>query len=205
MLFRSYANSTPIPASSTLLREDVYRARNLKGSYDVNGLNLSYDARQEFSPYNNQNIASTALKGMVEQNPVNKLFFSSENMQRIQKKIKISVYEKSNGKFKLEEDQDESDLIIVMRSVYFDHCKNLPDNPIRQVKKLNEQQSSVASDILTVIMANEEPADWKNSIKNYCENPIDQKQERVNKVLNVAAEHQVDNYVAALLYSSRKK
>ena len=74
-----------------------------------------------------------------------------------------------------------------------------------KVKKLNEQQSSVASDILTVIMANEEPADWKNSIKNYCENPIDQKQERVNKVLNVAAEHQVDNYVAALLYSSRKK
>ena len=135
----TYANSAPIPASSTLLRQDVYRARNLKGSYDVNNLNLSYDARLEFSPYNNQKIASTALQGMVEQNPVNKLFFSSENMQRIQKKIKISVYEKSNGKFKLEEDQDESDLIIVMRTVYFDRCKNLPDNPVRQVKKLNQQ------------------------------------------------------------------
>ena len=135
----TYANSAPIPASSTLLREDVYRAKNLKGSYDVNSLNLSYDARQEFSPYNNENIASTALKGMIEKNPVNKLFFSSENMQRIQKKIKVAVYEKSNGKFKLEEDQDESDLIIVMRTVYFDRCKNLPDNPVRQVKKLNQQ------------------------------------------------------------------
>ena len=135
----TYANSAPIPASSTLLREDVYRARNLKGSYDVNNLNLSYDARQEFSPFNNENIASTALKGMIEKNPVNKLFFSSENMQRIQKKITVAVYEKSNGKFKLEEDQDESDLIVVMRTVYFDHCKNLPDNPVRQVKKLNQQ------------------------------------------------------------------
>jgi hypothetical protein len=135
----SYASSQPIPASSSLLKEDVYRAKNLKGNYDVNSLNLSYDAKQEFSPYNNQNLVSTALKGMIEQNPVNKLFFSSENIQRIQKKIKIAVYEKSNGKFKLDEDQDESDLLIVMRSVYFDRCKNLPDNPVRQVKKLNEQ------------------------------------------------------------------
>ena len=135
----TYASSQPIPSSSSLLASDVYRSRDLKALYDINKLNLSYDAKQEYSPYNDENRASTALKGMIEQNTVNKLFFSGENIQRIQKKIKVAVYEKSGGKFKMDEDQDESDLIIVMRAVYFDRCKNLPDNPVRQVKKLNQQ------------------------------------------------------------------
>lgn len=74
-----------------------------------------------------------------------------------------------------------------------------------KVRKLTEAQRLVASDILNVILTNEEPAAWKESIASYCENPIDQKQDRVNQVLRVAAEHQVDNYVASLLYASRKQ
>lgn len=73
-----------------------------------------------------------------------------------------------------------------------------------KVKKLTEQQEAIATEITTIIVANEEPQDWANSVKIYCENPIDQKQERVNQVLKVAAEHQVDNHVAALLFASRK-
>jgi hypothetical protein len=74
-----------------------------------------------------------------------------------------------------------------------------------KVKKLTPEQLSIASEIMTVIVANEEPSDWKSSVETYCENPVDQKQSRVNKVLGVAAEHQLDNHVAALLYSSRKQ
>lgn len=73
-----------------------------------------------------------------------------------------------------------------------------------KVKKLTDQQQAVASEILTVITANEEPSDWSKSVATYCENPTDQKQDRVNLVLSVAAEHQVENNIAALLYSSRK-
>lgn len=73
-----------------------------------------------------------------------------------------------------------------------------------KIKKLTKEQNLVASDILTVIVANEEPKDWKESVASYCESPVDRKQERVNKVLRVAAEHQVDNYLAGLLFSSRK-
>jgi len=73
-----------------------------------------------------------------------------------------------------------------------------------KIKKLNEDQESVAADILSVITANEEPDNWVNAAKEYCENPVDKNQDRVNKVLRIAAEHQVDNYVASLLYSSRK-
>lgn len=74
-----------------------------------------------------------------------------------------------------------------------------------EVKRLSDQQLSIASEVLTVIMANEEPENWSSSVQSYCENPIDQKFDRVNKVLEIAAEHQVDNYIAGLLFSSRKK
>jgi hypothetical protein len=75
-----------------------------------------------------------------------------------------------------------------------------------KVKKLNELQESAAADILTVITANEEPEKWTDAevIKDYCETRVDKNQQRVNLVLSVAAEHQVDNYVASLLYASRK-
>ena len=75
-----------------------------------------------------------------------------------------------------------------------------------KVKKLNELQQSAAADIVTIITANEEPDKWTNSdvVKEYCETRVDKNQDRVNLVLGVAAEHQVDNYVASLLYSSRK-
>lgn len=76
-----------------------------------------------------------------------------------------------------------------------------------KVKKLNEIQESAAADILTVITANEEPEKWTDAevIKEYCETRVDKNQSRVNRVLGVAAEHQVDNYLASLLYSSRKQ
>ena len=74
-----------------------------------------------------------------------------------------------------------------------------------KIKKLNEQQVAVASDLLDAVICNEEPTNWKSSVKTYCENPIDQNPERVKEVLKVAAEHQVVNYVAGLLYSSRKQ
>jgi len=73
-----------------------------------------------------------------------------------------------------------------------------------KIKKLSDQQLAVASEILNVIIANENPENWVNAIKEYCENPIDKNQDRVNQVLAVAAEHQVDNYMAGLLYSSKK-
>lgn len=74
-----------------------------------------------------------------------------------------------------------------------------------KTRKLTEQQLAVASEILTVIMANEEPADWDKSIEGYCADFSDRNPERVRRVLSLAAEHEIsDNYIAALLYSSRK-
>ena len=73
-----------------------------------------------------------------------------------------------------------------------------------KIKKLNEAQQTVASDILGLIVANEEPENWESDAKAYCEGQVDKNHARVGKVLEVAANHQLDCYIAGLLYSSRK-
>lgn len=72
--------------------------------------------------------------------PIGRDFFSKKNIIEIQKKIKSKVYLETQGKVILEEDQDDSDLLIVMRAVYYQEGRFLPPEvmPIDyQVKKLN--------------------------------------------------------------------
>lgn len=81
---------------------------------------------------------------------VMKLYFSEENIKRIQKKIRREIYDRSYGKFKLEEDQDVLDLITAMRAVHELYAKDLPSKITRQVKILNEHTVQyVVPDMMT--------------------------------------------------------
>jgi hypothetical protein len=119
---------------------DIARAKNK--DYKNNNVEGFYEKyQQSSSPQSTQNYdrARQATQGLFEKNEITKMFFSDENMSRIQKKIKEEVYKRTNGQYTLDEDQDESDLMIVMRALYLDKCKNLNEQPIRQVKLLNQQ------------------------------------------------------------------
>ena len=108
---------------------------------------------EKFGGSNNYNLtnenAITATKGIISGvgncevniDPVTELFFSTENMNRLQKMIRRAVYIKTNGKYKLEVDQSEADLLIAMRAVIFDMNggRFLPFKIKRQVKELNKQ------------------------------------------------------------------
>jgi hypothetical protein len=142
----SYTNSAPY--SSQITPSQVYRSDKQNNG----NINFSMESREEYSPHNTTNIANTVLRGIVEDNELSRLFLSQENIDRIQKKLKVVVYERSQGKFKLEENQDESDLIVVMRYIYLDHCKNLPTQLVRQVKLLNDKTVEyIIPDLLTNI------------------------------------------------------
>ena len=72
--------------------------------------------------------------------PVGRLFFSKSNIKKLQNEIKSKVYQSTDGKVLLMEEQDNSDLLIAMRAIYFQEGRFLPQNimPIDyQVKKLN--------------------------------------------------------------------
>jgi hypothetical protein len=85
------------------------------------------------------NLQSDALKGIQSESELSKLFFSDQNIKRLQKKIKLDVFKRTNGEFKLEVDQDQMDLFLAMRAIYMEHARFLPNQIVRQVKRLNEK------------------------------------------------------------------
>lgn len=79
-----------------------------------------------------------------------KVFFSEDNLKRIQKKIRREVFKRSYGKFKLKVDQNVNHLLIAMIAVVRLYAKFLPTKIIRQVKRLNEETVQyIVPDLMT--------------------------------------------------------
>jgi hypothetical protein len=75
-----------------------------------------------------------------------------------------------------------------------------------KIKRLNEKQEIVAHEISDIIMANESPDNWGvATIRDYCKNPVDQNPDKVKEIQEIACEHDVNNYIATLLYISKKE
>lgn len=76
-----------------------------------------------------------------------------------------------------------------------------------KVRRLNKLQKEVAEQIAHIIIANEEPQKWKESIPLYLESPEDKNKDRVNKVIEIAAKHSIDHelapYLAGILLASK--
>jgi hypothetical protein len=97
-------------------------------------------------------IQKTMLKSIYTPTPLGEIFFSPENIARIQKQIKREVFIRSNGKYKLNIDQNETDLLVVMRAVYISDAENSPYKIVHQVKKLNHRTiERIVPDMLSMI------------------------------------------------------
>jgi hypothetical protein len=73
-----------------------------------------------------------------------------------------------------------------------------------EIKRLSKQQKQVAEDIACLIIANEEVEDWNDNIEKYIKKPIDHNPDRIKEIHEIAAEHQIDDYLASILYASKK-
>lgn len=109
------------------------------------------DKKSKIYPTDEENRV-TATKGIFngagglvgdceDADPVTELFFSNENIKRLQKKIKQEVFVRTNGDYRLDVDQDEADLLVSMRAVLFDIYggRFLPFKITHQVKELNRK------------------------------------------------------------------
>lgn len=72
-----------------------------------------------------------------------------------------------------------------------------------KLKKLNSEQKSVASQITNLVIQNESPKDWINSFATYIDFPIDKNQKIVEEINSLASEHNLDYYLASILYHSK--
>ena len=81
--------------------------------------------------------ADDAIRGNMVATPLNTAYFSPANVVIVQNKIRRDVYERSKGEF-LVDAQSADELMIVMRGLYLQYGKNLPDHIPEQIAELNQ-------------------------------------------------------------------
>lgn len=75
--------------------------------------------------------------GIWENSQLSGAFFSKENIKILQNGIRAGVYEESN-KTKIICEQDYDTLKIIMRSIFLENAKNIPNNIRQQIAELNQ-------------------------------------------------------------------
>lgn len=73
-----------------------------------------------------------------KETPLNKIFFSSENIELLQREIQNQVRSMSGGKYNIGR-QNDDDLKIIMRSYYLMFGKNDPNNTEQELHDLNSR------------------------------------------------------------------
>ena len=73
------------------------------------------------------------------------------------------------------------------------------------IKKLSYEQKDIADQISKIIIANESPENWSSKIAEYVNAPVDKNHEAIANVNSIAYNHQVDSYLASILFHSKVK
>lgn len=107
---------------------------------------LGNKAMDQFSlfdkPAENLNSKGTtsyteAMTGNWKDSMLSKAYFSAENFQLVQNNIRRKVFECSKGLYTIGP-QDDTNLKIIMRSIFLQNAKNNPTNITGQIAELNE-------------------------------------------------------------------
>lgn len=79
------------------------------------------------------------LRGNWESTPLSESFFSAANVERIQQLIRKTVFDRSQPKGYVIDDQSVDELKIIMRAMYYQYARNLPKDIGSQVADLNQK------------------------------------------------------------------
>lgn len=78
-----------------------------------------------------------AFTGIVEGTQLNQLFMSQANINLLQTRLRYEVWKLSNGRYKIGK-QDETELLLIMRSIYLQYSSNQPTHIKEQIDELNK-------------------------------------------------------------------
>ena len=77
-----------------------------------------------------------SLTGIQTNSILSDTFFSKENIEQLQNMLRYNVYIQSNKKHIISK-QSDTQLQIIMRSIYLQNAKNLDNNITSQIEELN--------------------------------------------------------------------
>jgi hypothetical protein len=109
------------------------------GRVDISGPTM--EARFAMSdriPINSTNYSfRDAMTGNWYDTKLSVAFFSAQNIKIIQNGIRAGVFNKSNKQYVVGE-QNVDELQMIMRGLFLQYAKNLPDNIPQQIQELNK-------------------------------------------------------------------
>lgn len=100
---------------------------------------LGENAQFQFTLFENPGKPTSygdAMTGNWQDSLLSKAFFCKDNIQIIQNGIRAGVYRVSKGRYTVAP-QDETNLKIVMRSIFLQHAKNDARQIAEQISELN--------------------------------------------------------------------
>lgn len=166
MSYTNYGFFSNEPLSNTKRFAFTNNDKLTQGEFEVfdensmtaeNVYNTSFLLLQQ-SPKSNSTFMKDTQKtinNLTNNSELSKMFFSDINIKRIQKLLRTEIFTRSKGKFKMDVDQDEKELVYVMRAIYIEHARYIPNQIVRQVKILNKKViDEVMPSIITSIQHN---------------------------------------------------
>ena len=114
-------NNAGINGRVNIMDQNLYNRFKMYDKIDV-GKNLSF---------------RDSLVGNWTETKLSCAFFSQENVKKLNNLIIQGIRQKTNGQYNLGV-QDQDELQIIMRSIYLENSKNLPNNIPEQVNALNQ-------------------------------------------------------------------
>lgn len=107
---------------------------------------MFYQKNEGLSDFKND-----AIKTILQKNPLSNVFFSKQNIDYLQNRIIQRVYELSEGRHKIGR-QSDTELEIVMRSIYLQFSLNQASNIKEQIRQLDDMViNEVCPSILTAV------------------------------------------------------
>jgi hypothetical protein len=74
--------------------------------------------------------------GQIAPNPISNLFFCPVNVNALQDGIRYKVWKETDQRYVIGRQSDQ-ELRVVMRSIYFQYARHLPNDVVGQVRALN--------------------------------------------------------------------
>lgn len=84
-----------------------------------------------------RNFQTDMLRGNWEKTSVSEGFFSAENVELLQNRIRKAVFDRSQPKGYVIDKQSVEELKIIMRAIFLQYARNLPKDIPEQIEDLN--------------------------------------------------------------------
>lgn len=125
---------------TNIMDHQTFYNPHANGRVDIQGPTMNQFQLFENPGVNYNDVTSYrgAMTGNWNDTRLSDLYFSAENIQIVQNGIRAGVYQMSKGRFNVAP-QDETNLKIIMRSIFLQYSKNLNQDIPGQIKALNNK------------------------------------------------------------------